>query len=37
VTNFANEEETVDLSTLVYASSQLNVYYATTNAHHLIG
>ncbi|KAG5334241.1 MAL1 glucosidase, partial [Acromyrmex charruanus] len=37
VANFANEEETVDLSTLVYASSQLNVYYATTNAHHLIG
>ncbi|XP_018310363.1 alpha-glucosidase [Mycetomoellerius zeteki] len=37
VVNFANEEAIVDLSTLVYASSQLTVYYATTNAHHLIG
>jgi len=37
VVNFANKEETVDLSTLVHASNQLNVYYATTNAHHLIG
>lgn len=34
--NFANKEETVDLSTLVN-ESELNVYYATTNAHHLIG
>ncbi|TGZ48060.1 Alpha-glucosidase [Temnothorax longispinosus] len=37
VVNFGNKEETVDLSTLVNASNQLNVYYATTNAHHLIG
>ncbi|XP_024888279.1 alpha-glucosidase-like [Temnothorax curvispinosus] len=37
VVNFANEEKIVDLSTLVHVSNQLNVYYATTNAHHLIG
>ncbi|XP_012530711.1 alpha-glucosidase [Monomorium pharaonis] len=37
VVNFANKEETVDLSTLVHASNELHVYYATTNAHHLIG
>ncbi|XP_071573955.1 alpha-glucosidase-like [Temnothorax nylanderi] len=37
VVNFADKEKTVDLSTLVHASNQLNVYYATTNAHHLIG
>jgi hypothetical protein len=36
VMNFANEEETFDLSTLVQAP-QLNVYYATTNARNLIG
>lgn len=35
--NFSNKEETVDLSTFVQASDGLNVYYSTTNAHHLIG
>ncbi|KAL0125458.1 hypothetical protein PUN28_004518 [Cardiocondyla obscurior] len=37
VVSFSNAEETVDLSPLVRASNKLNVYYATTNAHHLIG
>ncbi|XP_011702147.1 PREDICTED: alpha-glucosidase-like isoform X2 [Wasmannia auropunctata] len=37
VVNFANKEKTVDLSVLVDTSNELSVYYATTNAHHLIG
>lgn len=37
VVNSADTEKTVDLSTLSRTSNQLIVYYATTNAHDLIG
>ncbi|XP_032685973.1 alpha-glucosidase-like [Odontomachus brunneus] len=37
VINFADQEQNVDLSALVDSSKRLKVYYATTNAHSLIG
>lgn len=37
VVNFADQVQNVDLSSLTGSSKQLSVYYATTNAHSLIG